>query len=114
MRFKKSLVTAAVVAVVTLGATAAYAWFSAPGSGSGSATVGSASNIELSGGPLSGALYPGGSGQTFTISIHNPGGGQQHVNTVSLGSVSATGGCVSTVPTVFSMAPVSVNADVPA
>ena len=61
---KKRIAMAAGVLVVALGATAAFAYWTATGTGSGNATAGtdngvSITNIAFSGGLNSGHLYPG-------------------------------------------------------
>jgi len=88
---RRTLAALAVVAVLAV-AGAAYAYFTATGTGSGSATVGSASTVDLSGDAV-GALFPGGSDATVTVSIHNGGSAAQHVGTIS-GTVADNGGCL--------------------
>jgi len=61
---KKRMAMAAGVLVVALGATAAFAYWTASGTGNGNATAGTdagvtITNIAFSGGPNSGLLYPG-------------------------------------------------------
>ena len=58
LKQKKGIAALAAVAVVALGAVGAYAFFTSAGSGAGSATVGSASTINLSS-PNVGPLFPG-------------------------------------------------------
>jgi hypothetical protein len=87
---KRAVVLAIVGAAIALG-TGAFAYFTASGSGTGSATVGSASAINLSSGAV-GGLYPGGADVPVTVNLSNPGGGAQYVGTVS-GSVADNGGC---------------------
>lgn len=95
MRFPKKKAGVALLAILAVAAVAAfgaYAYFSSTGTGTGSAAVGSSSTIQLSGSPVA-SLYPGGADAPVTVSIHNPGGGNQQVNTVS-GSVATNGGCL--------------------
>jgi hypothetical protein len=87
---KRAVVLAIVGAAIALG-TGAFAYFTASGSGTGSATVGTASAINLSSGAV-GGLYPGGADVPVTVNLSNPGGGAQYVGTVS-GSVADNGGC---------------------
>lgn len=90
---KKRVILAAIAGLtVALATGGAYAYFTASGSGTGSATVGSASGITLSSGSV-GGLYPGGADVPVTVTISNPGGGAQYVDTVS-GSVADNAGCL--------------------
>jgi hypothetical protein len=82
----------ATLTVVAFAAVGAYAYFTAGGSGTGSATVGSASTIALSSAPV-GTLLPGGADVPVTVTIHNPGSSAQHVGTVS-GTVADNTGCL--------------------
>jgi hypothetical protein len=89
---KKRVVLLAIAGSAAALAAGAFAYFTASGSGTGSATVGSASGIVLSSGAVSG-LFPGGADVPATVTISNPGGGAQHVGTVS-GSVADNSGCL--------------------
>src|SRR5690348_14559263 len=96
MRFLKTKKGAAlIVAIVAVaaGAFGAYAYFSSTGSGSGNATVGSSSDIQISNTTPVANLYPGGADVTVALSLHNPGGGNEFVNDVS-GTVEDNGGCL--------------------
>ena len=55
---KKRIVMAAGVLVVALGATAAFAYWTASGTGNGNATAGSDSGVSILGVGFSGTLYP--------------------------------------------------------
>jgi hypothetical protein len=104
--FSRKKFAALAAGVCTLGlSVGAYAYFTAPGAGSASATVGTASGVELNG-TTSDALYPGGPGIDVAISVKNPGNGAQHVDTVTLDHLDTTAGCAASA---FSMAPVSVD-----
>jgi hypothetical protein len=92
LKSKKGVAVLAMLVVAAVSAFGAYAYFTASGSGSGSATVGSASGIQLSGSPVA-ALYPGGADASVTVTIHNPGSGAQNVNVVS-GTVATNGSCL--------------------
>jgi hypothetical protein len=82
-----------VAAVAALASVGAYAYFTAAGSGTGSASVGSSDAIELSS-PLVGDLYPDGADVPVTVTISNAGGsGAQFVDTVS-GVVADNGACL--------------------
>ena len=73
----------AVVAALVLAASAA-AWFSASGSGAGSATVASVLPVTVAaGGPPVAELYPGGDGDV-TVRISNPNPFTVHVATLAL------------------------------
>src|SRR5689334_24569075 len=98
---------AAAAGALTLGVagTAAFAYFTANGSGTGSASVGSATPIALSATSVDN-LFPDGAGVDVTITVSNNGDGAQHVGSVSLASIDADGAhatCNTTVPTAFSM-----------
>jgi hypothetical protein len=73
-------------------AASAWAYFSSTGSGTGSASVGSSAQVELSSDAISG-LYPGGADVPVTVHVHNPGSGAEQVGTIS-GSVADNGGCL--------------------
>lgn len=90
---KRTWILLGVVAVAAVAAIGGYAYFTATGSGTGTATVGSASNITISG-STTGNLYPGGPGRTVAITLKNPGAGNQYVTDVSLDSITSTdAGC---------------------
>jgi hypothetical protein len=113
---KKGIALLATLVVAAAGAVAGYAYFTANGSGTGSATVGTASSIAISGTDTS-ALYPGYS-QTFPITVSNPGAGHQYVQTVTLSgvvpSLGGTDNSANCTPGWFTMANVPVNADLTA
>jgi hypothetical protein len=90
---RKRVVLVAIAGLtVALAAGGAFAYFTASGSGTGSAGVGSASGITLASGTVSG-LYPGGADVPVTVTITNPGSGAQYVDTVG-GSVATNSGCL--------------------
>jgi hypothetical protein len=107
LKSKKGVAVLAMLVVAAVAAFGAYAYFTATGSGSGSATVGSSSNIQLSGSPVA-SLYPGGADAPVTVSIHNPGSGNQYVGTVS-GSVQDNGSCLGSW---FVVDPITFNSEV--
>jgi hypothetical protein len=88
---KRTLAVLGGVAVLAM-AVAAVAYFTSTGSGTGSATVGSASGTQLSS-PTVSTLYPGGADVPVTVSIHNPGSGAERVGTIS-GTVADNGTCL--------------------
>ena len=71
-RFSKKWMVLGVVAVVAgLATFGAYAYWTASGTGSGTATVGTDSGVSIVVDSISPALYPGGSA-TVTFHLHNP------------------------------------------
>ena len=83
------LVAALVVVLACAGGALAY--FASTGSGSGSATVGSASPVTITAGVApTQALFPGGSGDV-TVHIVNPNGIPVHIGTLSLNTSEGTG-----------------------
>lgn len=82
----KRLVAVSVVAVLAV-TGAAIAYFSASGSGTGTATVGTSSALTLHG-SSSTTLYPGTS-STVTFTADNPSGGKERVGTIHLASIVA-------------------------
>jgi hypothetical protein len=96
----------AVLAIAGLAAMGAYAYFSATGSGTASANVGSSSAVTLSG-STTGNLYPDGPARDVAITITNPSSGAQYVNKVHLASVDPSdAGCDATA---FGMPDVTVQ-----
>ena len=112
---KKRVVLAAIIAVaLAIASGVAYAYFTATGAGTGSATVGSATTIQLTP-TITGTLYPGGTAASVSVVVKNNGGGAQYVNTIHLASITPDAGhsaCVTTVgagpANAFTMADVSV------
>jgi hypothetical protein len=113
MRFTPARVaTAAAGTAVCLGlGMGAYAFFTAPGDGEGSATVGTATAVDLRA-TTDGALFPGGPARDVTITVTNPGDGNQHVDTVSLARVESDQAACDTGD--FAMADVVVDANLAA
>jgi hypothetical protein len=90
---KKRAVILAVVAAMAFSA-AAVAYFTAGGSGSGSATVGTSATALITQTNTLGALYPATS-QPVNLDIKNTGTGSQFVNKVHLDSITADAGHAS-------------------
>ena len=94
-------------------AGAAVAYFTTPGAGTGTATVGSSSAVTLHA-TVSSTLYPGAS-SPVTFTVDNPSSGSQRVATISLSSITVDAGhaTCSTVTTGgnpdFAMPAVTVN-----
>jgi hypothetical protein len=76
------VLTAALVAAVASGA---YAYFTANGTGTGTAAVGSSTGVTLHA-TVTGSLYPGTS-SPVALTVDNPSSGQQRVGTVTLTSI---------------------------
>jgi hypothetical protein len=124
---KKKRVRVALVglaALVFVGGAVAY--FTASGSGTGNAQVGTSSAMTISATitPGTGGLVPGGNPANVSFNVNNPGSGNQNVGTVSLSGVQAysdaghtnniTGtGAGQCDTSQFTMTPVVENQDVP-
>ncbi len=78
------------VAVALAMAGIAVAYFTTVGSGTGTATVGSSSNVTLHG-TVASALYPGTS-SNVTFTVDNPSLGSVSVNTIHLESITPDAG----------------------
>jgi len=89
----KTIAVLAVVLVAALAAIGGWAYFSANGSGSGTATVGTSSNLVLHGSTV-GTLYPG-SNVSLSFTVDNPGGGTERLGTIYLTGVKACTGAGS-------------------
>ena len=90
---KKGLVLLATMVAAVVAAVGGYAYFTSTGSGSGAATVGSSSSIQIGNDTPAAQLYPGGADVPVTLHLLNPGGGNEYVNDVS-GSVADNGSCL--------------------
>lgn len=92
-------------AALTLVSTNAWAWWSGPGSGTGSRTVGGAPVLAVGSASLSGVLTPG-VARDLTVTVTNPGSAPVTVTGVT-GSVTGTtaGGCPTTAVTVDGATP---------
>jgi hypothetical protein len=114
---KRTLVIGVVAAIAAAGA--AFAYFTAGGSGSGTASAGTTSNLTVNQTTTLTAMYPGDSAQTLSGNFDNPNPGSVYVGTVtaSIGSVTKAAGapagtCDATDFTLASAA-MTVNAQVP-
>jgi hypothetical protein len=88
---KKRITVLAALLIAAVTAIAAYAYFTATGSGSATATVGTSSTVTLHG-TTSGTLYPG-STVSVSFTADNPSTGHQQLGTIYLAGVKAcTGG----------------------
>jgi hypothetical protein len=88
-------------------AAGAFAYFTTTGSGTGSATVGSASSVTIHG-TVATSLYPGTS-STVSFTVDNPSTGSQRVHQILLSSVSTDAGHSGCVMTDFTMPNVTVD-----
>ena len=80
--------TGILVALVVAGIAVAY--FTSLGSGTGTATVGSSSNVTLHG-TVASALFPSAS-STVSFTVDNPSPGAELVNTIHLASIAPDAG----------------------
>jgi hypothetical protein len=83
---KRIGVLVAVLAVGIAASVAAYAYFTASGSGTATSSIGSAGSISLSG-SVTGTLYPAGAAGSVSVLATNSGSGSQYVNSIHLASV---------------------------
>jgi hypothetical protein len=95
MRFvtKRRITLVAVLAIAAVAAIGAWAYFTANGSGSATATVGTSSNLTLHGSTV-GTLYPG-TTVSISFTVDNPSSGNQQLGTIYLAGVKACTGASS-------------------
>jgi hypothetical protein len=86
---RRSLAALGAVGALAI-AVGAYAYFTASGSGTTTATVGTSSALTLKG-TVTGNLYPG-SSSPVTLTVDNPSSGKERVGTVSLEKITADAG----------------------
>ena len=101
---RRTVIVLGVLVVAAIAAVSGYAYFSAAGTGSGSAYTGAVATIQLSGDASSGYLYPGGPAIPITVTVHNPGVATQYVGAIT-GAVSAPLNLCN--PAWFTIAPTS-------
>jgi hypothetical protein len=100
-RFKKKFIAIVVASGLVLGAGGiAAAYFTASGSGTGSATVGRPTAFTITQFATFGTLGPGGTPQTLTFHIANTYLSKQHLSTVTATLVAAITGNIETATTV--------------
>jgi hypothetical protein len=90
---KKRITFLAALLIAAVTAIAAYAYFTANGTGSATATVGTSSTVTLHG-TASGTLYPG-STVSVSFTVDNPSTGHQLLGTIYLAGVKACTGSSS-------------------
>jgi hypothetical protein len=116
---RKRAIAGAIIGLLVV-ATAAYAYWTAGGSGTGSGNAGTTTGLTVNQTTTLTDMYPGDSAQTLSGTFDNTNSGPVHVSTVtvSISSVVKAGGapagtCDATDFTLASAA-MTVNADVPA
>ncbi|MGH3053587.1 MAG: hypothetical protein ACRDL7_01250, partial [Gaiellaceae bacterium] len=90
---KKKIAVLAALLIAAVAAIGAYAYFTANGSGSATATVGTSSTVTLHG-STTGNLYPG-STVSISFTLDNPSSGHQQLGTIYLAGVKACTGSSS-------------------
>ncbi|MDF2049293.1 hypothetical protein [Arthrobacter sp. Cr_A7] len=95
---RKKRIIGTTVALVAIGGGAAFAYWTATGTGSTSGTTGASSNFTVTASVAGAALTPGGDAQTATFTITNPGTGVQKVQTVVATVANSDGSAWTSVP----------------
>jgi hypothetical protein len=91
-RKRRFIALVAALAVVCAGSGLAYAYWTAGGTGVGSATTGTSTNFAVaSDPPTGGALTPGGAAQTVAFTVANAGTGGQNLTNVVVTVANADG-----------------------
>ena len=90
---KRRITVLAVLLVALIAAIGGWAYFTANGSGSATATVGTSSNLTLHGSTV-GTLYPG-TTVSVSFTVDNPSAGHQQLGTIYLAGVKACTGASS-------------------
>jgi flagellar basal body-associated protein FliL len=106
---RRRIVVICLAAVVVLGgASAAFAYFSSSGNGTGQAQVGSASTWTVTAGNPTGTIYPGAGSSTIVFTVKNNASGEQQFsnatasvnsnngNITASGSTTGVSGCLAT------------------
>lgn len=84
-RKKRITITAIVTAALVLGGGgAAFAYWTAQGTGTGTATTGDSTPFTVTSTTSGLALTPGGPGQTVSFTVRNPGTGSQYLTSVAV------------------------------
>jgi hypothetical protein len=97
MRNRRKITTILAIGVaLAIGAAgAAFGYFTSTGAGTGSASTGSSSAVAITQTNTITGLLPGGPSATIDYSVNNPGGGAQHVGSVTVAVTSVTTGAVA-------------------
>ncbi len=91
-RKKRLVALVAVTAAVAIGSGVAYAYWTAGGTGVGSATTGQSTDfVVASTDPVGDPLVPGGGSQTVTFTVTNPAAGPQTLSNVTVSVAHADG-----------------------
>src|SRR5438552_3093060 len=90
---KKRIAVLAVLLIALLAAIGGWAYFTANGSGSATATVGTSSNLTLHGATV-GTLYPG-TTVSISFTVDNPSAASEQLGTIYLAGVKACTGAGS-------------------
>ena len=94
---RRQIVIAGIAAATVLaGGGAAFAYFGASGSGTGSATVGTTGTWQVTQAGTSGTIYPGSGSSVITFSVKNTGTGDQQFSTATAAVNSDSGGNIQT------------------
>lgn len=81
---RKKRIIGTTVALVAIGGGAAFAYWTATGTGSATATAGDSANFTITSTVTGEALSPGGPEKTATFTITNPGTGVQKVQSIEV------------------------------
>jgi hypothetical protein len=95
-RKKRIIITTA--AMLAVGGGAAFAYWTATGTGNTTATAGTSSNFTITSTVPALPLYPGSPAQTLTFTVTNPGTGVQKLSAVDATVATTTGAAWTTVP----------------
>lgn len=89
---KRTVLIAATTAVLLVGATAAYAYWTAGGAGTGTAETGTTEAVVVNQVSVIGDLRPGGAAQDLSGTFDNPNDTSVYVTSVTVSISSVTGG----------------------
>lgn len=91
---RRIAVVGSVIVLALAGGGLAFAYFTASGSGTGSATVGSTGTWGVTAGSPSGTIYPGSGASTIIFSVQNTGTGDQQYSS-AVATVNSSGGDIT-------------------
>jgi hypothetical protein len=94
MTRRRVVVIGLAAAGVLGGGSAAFAYFTASGSGTGSAAVGSAGTWAVSQASTTGTIYPGSGSSVITFNVKNSGTGDQQYSSATA-AVASSGGNIT-------------------
>ena len=110
IKSKKAIALLATVAVIAIAAVGAYAYFSATGTGNGTATVGTSANGYYVVGTSATALTPNGPASTVSFTAYNYASDNESIAAIHLASVKACSGGTWTLPGTDTFADVQLAA----